>query len=116
MQSPNGVWSMSGPPSVLVDASSATHCRPGEDQVFDIHPINRNHSELVKFSRKDVDYGVVLGVLQEFAQDAYPVIQARFKVNGEDKANGKRLMLERQLPYSTAILTIFLQESQVSSD
>ncbi|KAL9637041.1 MAG: hypothetical protein Q9204_002025 [Flavoplaca sp. TL-2023a] len=74
---------MTGPLSVLVDAFSATHGRPGEDQIHDIHPINRNHSEMVKYGRKDVDYEVVLGFLEEFAQRAPAVIQARFVVDDE---------------------------------
>lgn len=74
---------MTGPPSVLVDASSATHGRPGEDQVHHIHPLNRNHSEMVKFGRKDVEYGIVLGFLEEFAKSASDVIRARFSIDGQ---------------------------------
>lgn len=70
---------MSGPPAVLVNASSATHSRPGEDQAHDIHAINRSHSEMVKFSRKDVDYNIVLGFLKEFLISAPDIIEARFR-------------------------------------
>ena len=81
---------MTGPLSILVDASSATHGRPGEDQVHHIHPINRNHSEMVKFCRKDVDYGVVLGFLEEFAQSASATVRARFTVLGGSQMNSNR--------------------------
>ena len=69
---------MSGPPAVLVNASSATHSRPGEDQAHDIHAVNRNHSEMVKFGHRDVDYTIVLGFLEEFAVSATDIIEARF--------------------------------------
>ena len=69
---------MSGPPAVLVNASSATHSRPGEDQAHDIHAVNRSHSEMVKFGRRDVDYNIVLGFLEEFAISAPKIIEARF--------------------------------------
>ena len=69
---------MSGPPAVLVNASSATHSRPGEDQAHDIHAVNRTHSEMMKFSRKDVDYNIVAGFLDEFAISAPDIIEARF--------------------------------------
>ena len=69
---------MSGPLATLVDASSATHGRPGEDQAHDIHALNRTHSELVKFRRQDLDYSVVLGFLQEFALAASTVVAMRF--------------------------------------
>ena len=70
---------MSGPPAVLVSASSATHSRPGEDQAHDIHAINRSHSEMVKYSRRDVDYNIVLGFLEEFSISAPDIIEARFR-------------------------------------
>ena len=70
---------MKGPLAVLVDPSSATHSRPEEDQAHDIHGINRTHSELVKFSRQDSDYGVVLGFLQEFKLAAPSVIEMRLR-------------------------------------
>ena len=78
VQGPEGVWTMSGPPAVLVNASSATHSRPGEDQAHDIHAVNRSHSEMLMFSRRDVDYNIVLGFLQEFAISAPKIIEARF--------------------------------------
>lgn len=81
---------MTGPPSVLVDASSATHGRPGEDQAHHIHPLNRNHSEMVKFGRKDVDYGTVLDFLKEFAESASDVIRTRLSIDGELSASAER--------------------------
>ncbi|KAL8884110.1 MAG: hypothetical protein Q9215_007769, partial [Flavoplaca cf. flavocitrina] len=84
---------MTGPPAILVDASSATHGRPGEDQVHHIQPLNRNHSELVKFGRKDVGYDVVLGFLREFAESASDIIQTRFDIDGKLLPSAERVTL-----------------------
>ena len=79
---------MSGPLPVLVDASSATHGRPGEDQAHDIQALNRTHSELVKFKRQDLDYSVVLGFLQEFCSAAFSTIAPRL---GQSISHGNKL-------------------------
>lgn len=42
----DGRWKMAGPPAVLVTKESATHGRLFED---DIVPIDKTHSEIVKF-------------------------------------------------------------------
>ena len=48
---------MTGPKDVLVGISSATHGRPWETGRLYVCPIDRNHSELVKFTRAhDPDY------------------------------------------------------------
>ncbi|KAL8878972.1 MAG: hypothetical protein Q9198_003325 [Flavoplaca austrocitrina] len=91
--SADGVWSMTGPLSVLVDASSATHGRPGEDQAHHIQALNRNHSEMVKFGRKDVDYDIVLGFLKEFAKSASDIIRARFSLDGKLSSSAERQYL-----------------------
>lgn len=70
---------MKGPPTILVNVPSATHGRPGEDNAYDIQAINRSHSEMVKFSRRDPDYDTVLGFLREFRIAAPKIIEARFK-------------------------------------
>ena len=63
---------MSGPKARLVDRSSATHGRSWEINERYVHPINRAHSELVKFhSRNDPIYtSHVLPQLQDFLRIA----------------------------------------------
>lgn len=80
---------MNGPPAVLVNASSATHSRPGEDEPHNIHAINRNHSEIVKFAPKDLEYDIVLGYLHEYVAVAAASIQARFQKDNDVHAQGK---------------------------
>ncbi|KAK1513541.1 uncharacterized protein CCOS01_14483 [Colletotrichum costaricense] len=56
----NGKWELSGPSEVLVDVSSAT-CYSNQR-----HPIDRNHSEMVKYSHgHDVFYRRVITVTRE---------------------------------------------------
>ncbi|KAK1533432.1 hypothetical protein CPAR01_10140 [Colletotrichum paranaense] len=56
----NGKWELSGPSEVLVDVSSAT-CYSNQR-----HPIDRNHSEMVKYSHgHDVFYRRVTTVTRE---------------------------------------------------
>jgi hypothetical protein len=69
---------MGGPPAVLVDSHSATHGREWESDGRYIQPINRNHSELVKYSQHDEEYRTVLRHLSTFRQNASRVIRARF--------------------------------------
>ncbi|KAL8850874.1 MAG: hypothetical protein Q9221_004187 [Calogaya cf. arnoldii] len=45
---------------------------------------------MVKFGRKEVEYGVVLGFLKEFAQSANDVIRARFTTDGELSTSAER--------------------------
>lgn len=61
---------MDGEPRVLVNTSSATHCRPWEDISDHVCPLDRDHSSLVKFSDHDNDYETVLGVLQIMIKNA----------------------------------------------
>lgn len=70
---------MTGPGTVLVGVSSATHSRPGEVAAHHIQAINRSHSDMVKFSsRHDKYYRQVLHQLLNFLEDAPDVIAARF--------------------------------------
>jgi hypothetical protein len=69
---------MKGPSAVLVDVHSATSGREWESSSKFIHAINRNHSELVKFSKQDSDYQTVLHHLATFKRDAYNAIRTRF--------------------------------------
>ncbi|KAG8350059.1 hypothetical protein FVEN_g11795 [Fusarium venenatum] len=64
----NGKWKMCGQPVELVDRFSATHGRSWEMKERYVQPIDRNHSELVKFyGRTDPAYvNHVLPRLQEF--------------------------------------------------
>lgn len=66
-QGSDGLWTMSGPLALLVNESSATHGRPGENEAHDVQAINRDHSHMVKFSLHDVNYIMVLGFLKEIA-------------------------------------------------
>jgi hypothetical protein len=68
---------MTGPPTILVDVSSATHGRPWEIEPHHIQPINRTHSTLVKFSYHDDDYERVLGTLRRLKSAAGKAIPRR---------------------------------------
>jgi len=72
---------MTGKPAVLVDIASATHGRPWELEDRCILAINRAHSDLVKFSKQDEDYEVVLHHLRRFSSVSASVIRDRFKAN-----------------------------------
>ena len=61
---------MIGEPKVLVTTASATHCRPWEDTNDHVCPMQRDHSNLVKFGANDPDYDTILHVLQEMIQRA----------------------------------------------
>lgn len=51
------LWKMAGPQAKLVDRSSATHGRRWERNERFVQPIDRDHSELVKFrNRNDATY------------------------------------------------------------
>jgi len=54
---------MTGPPQCLVTSKSATSCLPGGVNSDHARPINRTHSDLVKFGLRDPSYGVVRDVL-----------------------------------------------------
>ncbi|EOD51789.1 putative nacht and ankyrin domain containing protein [Neofusicoccum parvum UCRNP2] len=45
----DGKWSMTGPPTVFVDAYSATHGRLNDAGSHQVYPVNRTHGDLVKF-------------------------------------------------------------------
>lgn len=85
---------MDGPPAVLVDRHSATHGREWESDGQFIQPVDRNHSDLVKFSNYDDEYQTVLRHLSKFREKACSAIKERFNVDGE---NGEHLSLLRKL-------------------
>jgi len=61
---------MTGPLGILVDSSSARHGRPWENEEHHCLALKRSHSELVKFSSTNSDYGRVLTVLKRMASAA----------------------------------------------
>ena len=65
---------MKGPSAIIVDSFSAGHSRPWENDSYNIQPMNRTHSELVKFSNHDNDYERVLAVLRRYAENAVRVL------------------------------------------
>ena len=69
---------MEGDTAVLVSSSSATHGRPWETDARYSQAVNRNHSDLVKYSMKDQDYIIVLEHLRESSRSAERVIRFRF--------------------------------------
>ncbi len=77
-QMEDGSWAVRGPPVVLVNESSATHGRPGENLAHMVQAINSTHSDMVKFGRRDHAYHIVLGFLLDFVDSAGEVIKKRF--------------------------------------
>lgn len=69
---------MNGDPVVLVDRDSATHSRPWEVDDTYIIPINRAHSDLVKFERHSDDYETVLRHLKRLVRTSKDVVARRF--------------------------------------
>ncbi len=55
---------MTGEAKVLVGKPPATHCRPWEESNDYLCPIDRDHSDMVKFSANDNNYDIVLVTLQ----------------------------------------------------
>ncbi|KAF2148051.1 hypothetical protein K461DRAFT_298150 [Myriangium duriaei CBS 260.36] len=80
-QEVNGKWSMSGPREILVSQSSATICRPWEDESHYVCAIGRSHSDIVKFAPRDADYDRVLARLRSLADEATcrPIFEKRDK-------------------------------------
>lgn len=81
---------MTGPRAVLVDSHSATHGRPHDSEHHRVYPLNRTHSDLVKFENAyDEAYLTVLGYLRSFGIGMHsssrcetkPVIQVKCPVN-----------------------------------
>ncbi|KAI9776530.1 MAG: hypothetical protein M1839_009511 [Geoglossum umbratile] len=75
-RTPDGEWERTGEHVRLVDQSSATGSLPMEP-FCSTQAINRNHSEMVKFSAQDIYYNNVLYHLYEF-KDATTVVELRF--------------------------------------
>lgn len=52
----NGEWKKEGPKVKLVSRNSATHGRPFEDNNRHVRPIDRTHSNLIRFGPNDHIY------------------------------------------------------------
>ena len=61
---------MTGPEEFLVSKFSATGCLPPDDSDRCSHPIERMHSEIVKYARRDNVADTILPVLVEFVDRA----------------------------------------------
>ncbi|KAI0869168.1 hypothetical protein GGS24DRAFT_174112 [Hypoxylon argillaceum] len=66
----NGKLSMGGEKLVLMSKPSATHCRPWENTPDYVWPLDRDHSDLVKFQLHDQDYDKVVSTLQGMVDKA----------------------------------------------
>ena len=69
-QDAQGNWSMTGDLEFRVTASSATHCRPWENTDDYLYPMDRDHSDLVKFRAADVDYDTVWETIQGMVEQS----------------------------------------------
>ena len=78
----DGKWSMSGDYAVLVDRFSAKSGRSWEETQSFLHPIGRNHSDMVKFSEYDDCGDIVCQFLVRFAKAAPAVIENRTRSLG----------------------------------
>lgn len=70
-QAKDGKWQMNGEHEILVQSSSATHCRPWENKAHHVLGLDRDHSGLVKFRPGDQDYIKVRNVLRKIVTDQY---------------------------------------------
>jgi hypothetical protein len=68
---------MAGIPTVLVDQESATHSRSWERSGRFVLGLNRDHSDLVKFSRGCDNYTLVLGRLRDMLSNGENIVAAR---------------------------------------
>ncbi|KND93897.1 Kinesin light chain 4, partial [Tolypocladium ophioglossoides CBS 100239] len=69
-QNRHGKWAMTGPGTILVAQTSATHCRDWEDGSQHVCAIARSHSDLVKFGPQDNEYDKVREKLRALARRA----------------------------------------------
>lgn len=79
MKDATGKFSMSGDYAVLVDRFSAKGGRSWEDNNSFLQPIDRNHSDMVKYSEYDEYSGIVRSFLAQFAKAAPAVIRDRIR-------------------------------------
>jgi hypothetical protein len=76
----NGIWTLTGEEVILVHPHSATDSLPSKT-INSTQAIQRNHSEMVKFSMNDTNYQQVMHHLVPLAEDAVDVIRTRFVPN-----------------------------------
>ena len=80
MRLQTGIWKLNGPPVKLVGNFSAKSGRLRDRESHQLNPINRNHSDLVKFPLYDDVYETVCSTLRDFAAIAPKVVYARFNL------------------------------------
>ncbi|RDW65591.1 hypothetical protein BP5796_10283 [Coleophoma crateriformis] len=79
-------WEMKGEKKVLVDRDSATHGRPHENQPHHAQPINRNHSDMVKYHQNDQYYKLTLKILQDFVEGSSNFLMSRNRYLTDEEA------------------------------
>jgi hypothetical protein len=67
---------MEGEPAVLVTPASAKHCPPWGDKEANTCPVDRTHSEMVKFQHEEPHYMDALQHIEHFVQQALKGLSA----------------------------------------
>ena len=75
---------MAGKPTVLVDRESAAHSRSWETSGRFVLGLNRDHSDLVKFSRSCDDYELVLGHLRDMLSNGEKIVAERLNCSNSN--------------------------------
>ena len=75
VQQPDGTWARTGEHITVVSKDSALLGLP---QVEERVAVEGNHSTMVKFGIRNVDYTKALGFLHRFENEAKAVIEKRF--------------------------------------
>ncbi|PNP46477.1 hypothetical protein THARTR1_10799 [Trichoderma harzianum] len=107
----DGNWSENGPLAVLVNRDSATCNYNGNDGSLTI-PINKSHSNMVKFSRGDNDLGKIIFSLNDFLQNGLG--QPLLTANGAFQ--GRPALLEMNMDHRSAIEGVLTEGEEVLSD
>ncbi|KAL7939468.1 Alpha/Beta hydrolase protein [Trichoderma chlorosporum] len=94
-----GDWKLTGPGAFLVARPSATDCRPWEDGAENICPINRTHSEMVKFKPNDPDYKIVEEKIEGLTRRA---LISRSNAKDPDRDNRVKYKSSTNRPYCSA--------------
>lgn len=93
----DGKWEMIGPSEVLVDITSATQGRSlWESEPYFVQAINKNHQEMVKYSRGDEYYHLIKGRLEDVFEKAISTIHQRFQAHSPSsmfKAGGHQQVI-----------------------
>ena len=94
-----GKWTMSGDYAILVDRFSARSGRQWEECHPFLHPINGNHSDMVKFSEYDDVGAIVVSFLIGFARTAPAIIKdriERLESSASDASDARQLTFRSQ--------------------